>query len=600
MKIRICDYIAETLVKYGITRVYGVVAGGAAGIQDGWASNPNIQFIALHGEGSCGYAAVSDAKVTGNISVVNSGTGCCSTNVVTSVLTAWQDAVPVLFIAGNVNLNQTIDSSKAKIRTFGVQGADIISIISSITKYSVMVTNKNDIPFILGKAIYECLNGRPGPCFIDIPTDIQTAQIDPLTCLQFKPEDKDVIFDEYKNQNYLWVLWNLLSFCKRPVVMVGNGMREQKEQLDEFLKHLNCPCVTTYGANDIADEKYNIGVIGTKGNRAANFILHQSDVVIILGSSLSVSVTGYNYSLFAPNAKIILVDIDKTQHSKEGIKLEIFINKEGGSFLKSALSYFRECDSEFYNLGEKWLNKAKELKNKWPVCLPEYKNQGETINIYHFLDELYKRLKDDSVLVADAGGSFYSVCQTFKPKKNQKLCTDLANAAMGYCVPATIGASFAKNKGEIVGICGDGGFAFNMQELQSIVHHKLPIKLFIINNNGYNSLRKTQENFFKSRYIGTDPENGVSFPSLKKVADCFDIPYYGTSHRCAVEVIIEMVLKQNGPVLCEIVCSPDMSILPAIGSKIVDGKIQSMPLWNMSPFLSEEELNKELECIQKF
>lgn len=587
--MRICDYVFQYLVSKGLKRVYSVVAGGCSGLSDGIACNNNIQCIPLHGESNCGYASIGDSKFTNGLSCVVVGTGCCNTNLATSIFTSYIDSVPVLYIIGEVNLSQSTERSY--IRSFGVQGGKPIQIFSSITKESVMITDKNDVPYFLQKLVYECLNGRRGPCILSIPTDLQTVEFLPEECWQFiPPPESNPSITSFDLSSCI----QLIKDSKRPVLLVGNGARNAKEEIVEWSELLNVPIVSTYGAQDFLRSSNYISTIGTKAARAGNFILHQSDLVIVLGSSLNVSATGYNFKLFAPNAKVVVVDIDSVQHSKKGINIDLFYNLDVKIFINNL---FPPQNNWLIGRFQKWLEFGLKLKEKYPILPQTPPEDFNGINPYYFLQQLYKNLKPDSCVVGEAGGSFYSLCQSFYPAQKGRFLQDLGNAAMFSLIPMAIGASFAKNKGEIVGICGDGSFAGMLQELSTINYNKLPIKIFIINNNGYNSLKKTQENFYKSRYIGINKDYGLGLPEISRVATCFEIPYFKIEKNEDLEKV-PFIMSIIGPTICEIICPPDMTIQPTIGSKIEDGRIQSMPLWNMSPFLPEQELNELLEEVK--
>lgn len=587
MKIRICDYIFQYLAQKGIKRVYGVVAGGCSGLNDGLACNKDIQFIPLHGEGACGYAAIGDSKYTNELSCVVVGTGCCNTNLCTSILTAWQDSQPVIFIAGDVNTNQLISDSN--VRNFGVQGNNPVDIFKSITKFAKTLTEKDDIPYWLAVAVDKALSNRRGPVFLNIPTDLQTVEIE-VPNFSYWPDQENKTVTVFDLVNCI----ELIKSAKRPVLLVGNGARNAKKELENFSEFLSIPIVSTYGAQDFLRSSNYISTVGTKAARAGNFVLHQSDLVIVLGCSLNVSVTGYNFKLFAPNAKIVVCDIDEKQHAKNGIKIDQFYNLDVKEFLNRLNP---PPTNEYHNKFKKWLDFGIKLKTKYPILPENPPDDYEGVNPYYFLKNLYKNLKEDSVVIGDAGGSFYSLCQSYYPNSNQRLLQDVNNAAMYSMIPIAIGASFAKNKGEIIGVCGDGSFSGMLQELSSVKYNNLPIKIFIINNNGYNSLKKTQENFFKARYLGINKNHGLGLPEINRIATCFEIPYFKIEDNKDLERI-SFIMSIIGPTICEVVCPENMMIQPTIGSKMEDGKIQSMPLWNMAPFIPEEELNKLLEEVK--
>jgi acetolactate synthase-1/2/3 large subunit len=375
------------------------------------------------------------------------------------------------------------------------------------------------------------------------------------------------------------------------MILAGNGIRLSNtvQEFNEFVSKFNLPITTSYLAIDLlnTDDKKFIGRLGTKGDRAGNFAIQNADVVLVLGSRLSVALTGFEYDLFMRDAKVIVVDIDSKEHQKNTVKIDKFINCNLQSFFKKINNQSIRLDTN------EWIDKCNQWKDKWPVCESKYEND-EKINKYTFIDHLCKYLKSDTAVVSDAGSSYYVTSQALRIKDKQRYITSGAQADMGFTLPAAIGTCFAK-KGEVVGITGDGSFQMNIQELQTMVHYKLPLKLFVWNNNGYLSIRATQRKFFDGRAIGTDKDSGISFPEVKNIANAYGIQYFKASTVSELDSTLENVMNTEGPVICEIMCPENQEIIPATASmRKDDGTMVSKPLEDMYPFLDREEFLKEM------
>jgi acetolactate synthase I/II/III large subunit len=583
--VRVADYIAQFLEKRGIKHVFTVTGGGAMFLNDGLAKSTNIKGIFNHHEQACAMAAVGYSKVNNEIAVVMPTTGCGGTNTVTGVLDAWQDSVKVVFISGNVNKRETTYCTDIPLRKYGVQEANIVEIVKSITKYATMITDANSIAYELEKAFNICESGRPGPVWIDVPLDIQGTFIDEDNLEHYVSEPK-----QSKNLDYS-VLEQYLKEAKRPIVVAGYGIHLANAQ-DEFVKFIekyNLPAAFTYLTIDLlpSDHPLYVGRLGTKGDRAGNFAVQNSDLVISLGSSLSVSVTGFRYETFAREAKKFVVDIDVNEHKKPTIKIDHLVNADVKDFLL-------DCELD-YRTDQWWVDKCASWRDKWPVMIEDYKDTTNGINIYYFLSELSKRNKPDAITISDAGSAYYTTSQALQIKDKQRYITSGAQADMGFTLPAAIGAAVASGGKNIIGITGDGSFQMNIQELQTIVNFKLPIKIFVLNNGGYLSIRNTMDKFFNSRYYGTDAKSGLTLPEVSKIGLAYGIPCYRLSTAEDLEETLETILDAEGPVLIDVICPFKQDMSPSSSAKQnEEGKIVSQPLENMSPFLSEEEFKNEM------
>ena len=586
MKQRVADIVASFLVAQGIKDVFTLTGGGAMFLNDGIASNDNINAICNHHEQACAMGAVAYAKYKNGLATAMLTTGCGATNAITGLLDAWQDNTPVIFISGQIKRKETSRNSKTNLRQFGVQEADIISIVESLTKYSVMVNEPDEILYHLERAAHLAMTGRPGPVWIDIPLDVQGFFIEIDELKHFTPEIEAT--QEIKGMDRLVKMYEK---AERPIILAGNGVRlsGSVDKLREFSSKNNIPCVVSYLAVDYfeQDSPNYVGRLGIKGDRAGNFAIQNSDLIISLGSRLSVCLTGFEYELFARNSKLIVVDIDEDEHKKDTVDIDQFIHADVGNFL-----------SKFANkitpkiLGN-WQNKCVHWKNKWPVYQGGY--DADTVNMYEFTKTLSELASEDEIVVSDAGSSYYVTSQSFTFNSNkQRYITSGAQADMGFTLPAAIGTCIAANK-SVVGITGDGSFQLNIQELQTIKHYNLPVKLIVWNNNGYLSIRATQNKFFDGRRIGTDPESGVSFPEVEKIAKAYDLPYVKINNTAELRKKLTDVITASGPVVCEVMCPENQEIIPMVSAiKNDDGSMTSKPIEDMYPFLDRDEFLKEM------
>lgn len=583
--VKVADYIAQFLETRGIRHVFMVTGGGAMFLNDGMAKSKVIKGVFNHHEQACAMAAVGYSKFNNEIAVVMPTTGCGGTNTITGLLDAWQDSNKVIFISGNVNRRETTHGLNIPLRKFGVQEANIVDIVKPITKYAVMVTDPNTIAYHLEKAFHLCETGRPGPVWIDVPMDVQGSFIKEEDLVHFTAKETEENIDCSMFEQYL-------KEAKRPIVIAGYGIHLSgaKNEFIRFIEKHNLPVAFTYLAIDFlpSDHPLYVGRLGTKGDRAGNFAVQNSDLVISVGSSLSVSVTGFRYDTFAREAKVVVVDIDKHEHKKKTIKIDVEINSDVKHFLK-------QVENIEYRADQWWVDKCISWRDKWTVFLNEYTDTTNGINIYYFIQKLSEKNKSDAIIISDAGSAYYATSQALKVTAQQRYITSGAQADMGFSLPAAIGAAVASNRKNIIAITGDGSFQMNIQELQTIASSKLPIKIFILNNGGYLSIRNTMDKFFESRYYGTDEASGLSFPEIEKIAYAYGIPYHRLRTEEDLDGKLAEVLNTDGCALVEVICPFKQDMAPSSSAKIdKDGKLVSQPLENMFPFLDDKEFKKEM------
>lgn len=589
--MRVCDFIADYIYSQGIEDIFMVSGGGLMYLTDGLVCNDKLNVVCCHHEQAVAMAAVSYAKYKG-MGCGYVTTGCGGTNTITGVLNAWQDNTPCIFISGQCKRKETIRNVNDNIRQIGVQEADIVKIVESITKYAYMVNKPEDILYHLEKAFYFARSGRPGPVWLDIPMDVQSAEIDADNLRHFS---KDELYSEKitATDREIKDIINDLSNAKRPIVIAGQGIRlgNAIEEFDEFIHKCNIPFVCSRLGMDVlpTEDRLNIGRIGNKGMRSANFALQNADYVLVLGSRLSVSSTGQQYEYFAREAKVVVVDIDKYEHTKNTVHIEQVIIADVKDVIpRIKLDANKDWDD--------WVEYCISLKHRYPVCTDQNYDDAEGVSMYAFVNELSKVLRADSVVIGDAGSAVYVPPQALKTTdKRQRYITSGGQAEMGYSLPAAVGVSVARKGGEVMAITGDGSFQMNVQELQTLKYYNLPVKLFVWNNDGYLSIRATQNKFFEGRHIGTDKTSGVSFPEIEKLASAYGIKYVRIDSISDISAKFEEVKDCDGPVLCEVMCIRDEPVIPTVSSRQNSkGVMVSMPIEDMYPFLDRDVFNSEM------
>ncbi len=588
--MKLSDYVFRFLAEHGGKFVFMVVGGGNAHLADSLAQTIGLRYVCSQHEQAAVMAAEGYARVSGNIGVALVTQGPSATNAVTGVAGAWCDSVPMMVISGQVPCRMTTDGRA--FRQLGVQQIAIVQIVESITKYAVMVTDPATIRFHLEKAHALATTGRPGPVWIDIPTDIQNAQIDPETLERFDPSllISAPSWTDSRYQQQVEKAVTLLTTASRPIVIAGQGIRiaDAVESFRDLVAKLNIPVITTWNGIDLIDHRnpLYVGCAGVMGQRGANYAVANADLVLAIGSRLDTRQVGNSPGLYARSAKKIVVDIDPSELCKGLIPIDLAIWRDARGFifdLANALSGATLPDIE------PWQKRCAQFKRAYPVVVPEYRQGSDGINSYVFVNALSGMLKDGDTVVTDMGTSFTCTMQAFTVRgRSQRLFTNSGLASMGFGLPATIGACFARPAGTVVGIYGDGGFQMNIQELQTVVQCHLPVKMFILNNNAYLTIEHTQEDFFQGRYVGVNPASGYSAPRFTDVAKAYGIPSLSVSRLDELEQAIASTLGLEGPVLCEVKMPPGQALVPL--SKLDPSRnYAGAPLERMYPFLPEDE-----------
>ena len=594
MKIKLSDYVAQKVIEQGVKHVFMVTGGGAMHLNHSFGTNKELDCVFNHHEQACAIGAEAYYRLTNRLPIVNVTSGPGGTNAITGVYGAFVDSIAMVVISGQVKFETTVRSTGVQLRQYGDQELDIEELVRPVTKYCVMVTDPETIRYHIEKAIYLAKAGRPGPCWLDIPLNVQGAQIDPETLKGFDPTE---IEEPWKKTDLVQAskrIFEKIRSAKRPVIFVGGGIRLSGEH-QAFLKlveKLQIPVVTGWNAHDViwnAHPNY-AGRPGTIGDRAGNFVTQNADLLLILGSRLNIRQVSYNWQSFAREAYKIWVDIDDLEFQKPSVKADMAVHAN----LKDLLPVLANQSYEGVTLEHQtWMQWSKERMRRFPVVLPEYW-KNERVNPYCFMDVLFKQLNPGQIVVTGNGSACVVGFQAADLKKEQRLWTNSGCATMGYDLPASIGAHKASGK-SVVCIAGDGSIMMNLQELQTIAGDNLPIKIFILNNSGYVSIFQTHRNFFNGEEVGGGPKSGVSFPNFEKLSFGFGISYSNCKNHENLENKISEALNQSGPVICEIMIDENQIFAPKLAAKQhADGRITSPALEDLSPFLSREELRENM------
>lgn len=599
MKIKVSKYIAEFLVKNDISHVFTVTGGGAMHLNDSLGHQEGLTCIYNHHEQACSIAAESYARIHNKIAAVCVTTGPGGTNAITGVVGGYLDSIPMLILSGQVRYDTTARSTGLNLRAMGDQEFDICKAVESMTKYCEMVIEPKKIRYCLEKALYMAQNGRPGPCWLDIPLNVQGAYIETDELEGYNPEEYNKTLPNEIDEKTIDIIIEKIKSAKRPVLYAGNGIRISKgyEVFKSVIKKLNIPVVTAWNSIDAIYDEHPlyVGRGGIMGDRAGNFAVQNSDLVLSIGCRLSIRQVGYNWKTWAREAYKIMVDIDSEELEKPTLNIDMKICADAKDLLEKLDN---KINNEKIFTNTEWLEQCNNWKKNYPVVLPKhYENIDGLANVYCFIKELSNRLKENQITVVGNGSACVVGSHAYVIKPEQRFIINSAIASMGYDLPAAIGAVYAKkNDLDVICITGDGSIQMNLQELQTIIHHKMPLKIFVINNNGYHSIRQTQTNLFNKQFVGIGPEsNDLSFPDMSKLSEAYGYPHYRITKNEDIPVVLEKVLKENGPLICEIFVSSKQNFEPKSATKrLEDGTLFSPPLEDLAPFLDREELKKNM------
>ncbi|HIZ80163.1 MAG TPA: thiamine pyrophosphate-binding protein [Candidatus Lachnoclostridium stercorigallinarum] len=631
MKMKVSNYIAQKLVEEGISQVFSVTGGGAMHLNDALGHQEGLTCMYNHHEQACAIAAESYARIHGKMAAVCVTTGPGGTNAITGVVGGWLDSIPMFVLSGQVRYDTTARWSGVGIRAMGDQEFDITKSIDCMTKYSEMVIDPMRIRFCVEKALYLSDSGRKGPTWLDIPLDIQGAYVETDDLIGFDPADyeaggtgwaakspaeipedtagrgeKRQVLPPKATEETARVIIEKIRESRRPVFNVGNGVRlaGAHEVFLRVAEKLGIPVVTGWNSTDAVwdDHPLYVGRAGGFGDRPGNFAVQNSDLVFSVGSRLSIRQVGYNYETWARAAYVIVNDIDKEELKKPSVHSDMRVWADAKDLLETMERVLdREASLPVFQGGEgkngmTWQENCQMWKKKYPVVLPRHYEGGaeKEANVYAFIKELSRRLPEGRITVVGNGSACVVGGHAYVIKKGQRFITNSAIASMGYDLPAAIGACVAADREELIMVSGDGSMQMNLQELQTIIHHRLPIKMFIINNGGYHSIRQTQKNFFGEPLVGVGVDSrDLSFPSMEKLAWAYGYPYTAIRNNTEMEQVLDQTLAMDGPVICEIFVTVDQPFEPKSASKrLPDGSIVSAPLEDLAPFLPDEEMDE--------
>lgn len=595
MKRRVADIILSTLVERGITDCFAVVGGGAMFLDNALLHNSDMKKYFNHHEQACAMAAEAYARSTGEMALVCVTSGPGGTNTLTGVMGAWVDSLPMIVVSGQVRYAISVPKTGLNLRTRGVQEFNIVDTVKTMTKYSKLVIDPLDVKYEVNKAIDIALSGRRGPVWLDIPQDVQSAVVEEEDMHEYKaPETKSV----QGNSESADFILDEIRKAERPLFLAGAGVLTSgsRELFRELLDKIKIPVVSSFNGSDTLYREHPLclGPIGTCGQRAANIAVQNSDLVVSLGCSLGFSTTGFNQDNFAPGAKLIAVDIDDQEQKKPGLSYYRQITGDVAAIMEDL-----NGTKDFYEAPEEWLQYCSMLKNRFsPFETAENKDPKDRVCSYVFWKEFYDLAPEDALLVLGNNSAITSALQIGNRYKDQHILTNYNCGSMGYDIPAALGVAVATGR-EVVLATGDGSFMMNMQELQTLYHHKLPVKILLFENEGYNAIRQTSKTFFDGELIGCSPETGVSFPAFGKVAETFGLPYIKVETNESIESGLRELFSTDGPALMEISQLLDDPVSPKVMSRRDEnGKMLSPALQDMFPFISPAEM-KELMISEK-
>ena len=606
MRIRLSDYVAVFLVNHNVTDVFSVVGGGAMHLNDAFGHHEKLKVTYNHHEQACAIAAEAYARLNNRIAAVCVTTGPGGTNALTGVVGGWLDSIPMFIVSGQVRYDTTarfaLKETGAVVRAMGDQEYDIVKSVEPMTKYAVMIEDPKQIRYALEKAWHLATTGRPGPVWIDVPVDFQGTYIDTDALEGYDQTEDNQKLPPAISKDIIQTVLAKIKNAKRPVFHAGYGIRLSGGYavFRSVLEKLNIPVVTYWNAVDLIEDEHPLycGRAGNMGDRPGNFAIQNSDLILAVGTRISIRQVGYNWKTWARAAEVIMVDIDQGELKKPTLHVDMPIWADAKNFLETLDKVIDEADDKPVFNKPDWLATCRAWKHNYPVVLPRHWDEnGKTANVYAFVRYLSSRLPENSLTAVSNGACCVVGNQAYVIQRGSRMANNSAVASMGYGLPAAIGTCIGGGRRETICLEGDGSIMMNLQELQTILTNQLPIKIFLINNSGYHSIRITQTNLFGHHTkVGIGPESGdISFPEFKRIAEAFGYRYFSAHSNAEMKQVVDTVLKLEGPVFTEIFTGIEQVWEPKSSTKrLADGTLISPPLEDLAPFLPREELKKNM------
>ncbi|BDC50927.1 acetolactate synthase [Bryobacterales bacterium F-183] len=601
--MKVSDYVAQVLAAHNARHIFAISGAGCAHLLDSVAYHPELTVVCPHHEQAGVMASIAYTRVSGRPGVMITTAGPGAANAIIGVLNAWADSIPCVILSGQEKSVHARPSNP--LRMWGVQGFNIVDTVKGFTKYAALVDRPETVRYHLEKALYLASEGRPGPVWIDIPVDVQAVQIDPSELEGFVPP---VAVSDLHLQSAVRQVRELYAKAQRPVIWLGNGIRLAGAEglVQELIAKFPAAYLTAWNGCDLlaTEHPLHFGHAGVYGQRCANFVLQNCDLLIAIGTRLAIPQVGYEHSEFARAAKRVMVDIDPTEIAKLAGVLDLGIEADAGEFLRELLAPPSDASNDLAELAqavnhEDWIAKCSAWRSRYPLIEDgAHPLEPGYVNSYRFIDELSNHFSDSETIVLDAGTACTCSFQALRLREGQRVVYSTGLGEMGFGLPGAIGAAFAKGGNErVILISGDGSIMMNLQELQTVVHHKLPVKLFLFTNGAYLSIKHTQKAMF-GRYSGADPSSGVSCPDFQKVAAAFGFATMRIADSAGVTAGIRQALETPGPVLCEVPMNPTQLLVPKLALAVTaEGKFVSPPLEDLSPLLPREPFREEMELV---
>ena len=589
MTIKLSDWLFRAIADLGVKHAFMLTGGGAMHLNDSLGECRGIEYVCTGHEQAASMAAEAYAKVTGNLGVCLVTAGPGGTNAITGVAGAWLDSTPMLVLSGQAKRADLKGDSG--VRQMGVQEVDIVSMVRSITKYAVTVMEPSEIRYHFEKAVHLARTGRPGPVWLDLPLDVQGATIDEPSLRGFEGGQPTEPSSSAELQASVAETINLLNEAERPVVLIGNGVRlgGARSAMRELVERLGLPVLTTWPAHDLVPDDHPLmaGRPGPLAPRGANFTLQNADWLLAIGARLDLVVTGYAPDLFARAAKKIMVDVDAAELRKMGRAVDIPVCAEAGTFIAEMT---RQLGTVRARDRSAWRTRWTAWRTAYPVVLPEYRHLPHGVSTYVLAEAISQASSQDELIISGSSGAGIEIfCLAVRLKEGQRLFLTTALGAMGNGLPAVVGACLAHSRRRTIGVDGDGGLQLNIQELETIRRLNLPIKLFVLNNDGYASIRTSQSRYF-GRLAGADATSGVTLPPLRSVVEAYGLQYDRIDSDCGLVDRIRAVLDSTGPVVIEVMTPREEPRAPSLSSmRRSDGSMISKPLEDLWPFLPRDE-----------